>query len=156
MPSGTSSLHDPNDNCNLAIDDVLPALIRKAHEARQRGDNESMAWGGGTPRRRFLCVDDLADACLRLMERGCGGALLKVSSREGVATNEWAETGMNVVGRKSRITSDTSQAQWHAAQAARGEPSSRPRAGVPANDWAQTPPARRRDSLAENEPSRCD
>ena len=49
---------------------MLPALIRKAHEAKMRGEDELVVWGSGTPRREFLYVDDLADACVFLMERG--------------------------------------------------------------------------------------
>jgi GDP-L-fucose synthase len=59
-----TNLYGPNDNYDLANSHVLPALIRKAHEAKQRGDKELVVWGSGTPRREFLYVDDLADACV--------------------------------------------------------------------------------------------
>ena len=64
-----TNLYGPNDNYDLANSHVLPALIRKAHEAKQRGDDELVVWGSGTPRREFLYVDDLADACVFLMEQ---------------------------------------------------------------------------------------
>jgi hypothetical protein len=59
-----TNLYGPNDNYDLANSHVLPALIRKAHEAKQRGDSELVVWGSGTPMREFLYVDDLADACV--------------------------------------------------------------------------------------------
>ena len=59
-----TNLYGPNDNYDLATSHVLPALIRKAHEAKLRGDAEIVVWGSGTPRREFLYVDDLADACV--------------------------------------------------------------------------------------------
>jgi GDP-L-fucose synthase len=65
-----TNLYGPEDNYDLASSHVLPALLRKAHDARQRGDEEIVVWGSGTPRREFLYVDDLADACVFLMERG--------------------------------------------------------------------------------------
>ena len=61
-----TNLYGPNDNYDLASSHVLPALIRKAHEARERGDAELVVWGTGAPRREFLYVDDLADACVFL------------------------------------------------------------------------------------------
>ena len=65
-----TNLYGPNDNYDLATSHVLPALIRKAFEARERGDAEYTVWGTGTPRREFLYVDDLADACVHLMAQG--------------------------------------------------------------------------------------
>ena len=62
-----TNLYGPNDNYDLANSHVLPALLRKAHEAKQRGDAELVVWGSGSPRREFLYVDDLADACVFLM-----------------------------------------------------------------------------------------
>ncbi len=68
-----TNLYGPNDNYDLANSHVLPALIRKAHEARERGETEYVVWGSGTPRREFLYVDDLADACVFLVERATTG-----------------------------------------------------------------------------------
>ena len=104
-----TNLYGPNDNYDLATSHVLPALIRKAHEAKQRGDAELVVWGSGTPRREFLYVDDLADACVHLMERGYDGPLVNIGCGEDVTIRELAETVMDVVGCKARITFDASK-----------------------------------------------
>ena len=104
-----TNLYGPNDNYDLATSHVLPALIRKAHEARQRGDNEYVVWGSGTPRREFLFVDDLADACVHLMERGFEGPLVNVGTGVDVTIRELAETVMQVVGFNGRIVFDASK-----------------------------------------------
>ena len=88
---------------------VLPALIRKAHEAKLRGDAQYVVWGSGTPRREFLYVDDLADACVFLMERGYDGPLLNIGTGEDVTIRELAETVMKVVGFEGRIVFDASK-----------------------------------------------
>ena len=104
-----TNLYGPNDNYDLASSHVLPALIRKAHEARERGDSEYVVWGSGTPRREFLYVDDLADACLHLMERGYDGPIVNVGTGEDVTIRELAETVMQVVGFNGRIVFDSSK-----------------------------------------------
>lgn len=104
-----TNLYGPNDNYDLATSHVLPALIRKAHEARERGDREYVVWGSGTPRREFLYVDDMADACVHLMERGYDGPLVNIGSGEDVTIRTLAETVMDVVGFKGRIVFDTSK-----------------------------------------------
>ena len=104
-----TNLYGPNDNYDLATSHVMPAMIRKAHEARDRGDAELVVWGSGTPRREFLYVDDLADACVHLMELGYDGPLLNVGMGVDVSIRELAETVMDVVGFKGRITFDTSK-----------------------------------------------
>ena len=104
-----TNLYGPNDNYDLATSHVMPAMIRKAHEARDRGDAELVVWGSGTPRREFLYVDDLADACVHLMELGYDGPLLNVGMGADVSIRELAETVMDVVGFKGRITFDTSK-----------------------------------------------
>ncbi|MES9970986.1 MAG: GDP-L-fucose synthase, partial [Candidatus Thiodiazotropha sp.] len=65
-----TNLYGPNDNFDLQNSHVLPALIRKFHEAKERGDDKVVIWGTGTPRREFLYVDDMADACVYVMNRG--------------------------------------------------------------------------------------
>ena len=65
-----TNLYGPNDSYDLQTSHVLPALIRKAHEAKSRGDTEYIVWGSGTPMREFLYVDDLADACVHMMDAG--------------------------------------------------------------------------------------
>jgi len=104
-----TNLYGPNDNYDLANGHVLPALLRKAHEARQRGDSEYVVWGSGTPRREFLYVDDLADACVFLMERGYAGPLLNIGSGQDVTIRELAETVMSVVGFKGHIVFDNTK-----------------------------------------------
>ncbi|HRY89360.1 MAG TPA: GDP-L-fucose synthase [Rubrivivax sp.] len=104
-----TNLYGPNDNYDLATSHVLPALIRKAHEAKARGDAEFVVWGSGTPRREFLYVDDLADACVYLMERGYDGELLNVGTGVDVTIGELAETVMDVVGFGGRIVYDRSK-----------------------------------------------
>ena len=104
-----TNLYGPNDNYDLATSHVLPALIRKAHEARERGDAECVVWGTGTPRREFLYVDDLADACVHLMEQGYAGPLVNIGTGEDVTIRELAETVMEVVGFEGRIVFDSSK-----------------------------------------------
>ena len=104
-----TNLYGPNDNYDLATSHVLPALLRKAHEARQHGAAELVVWGSGTPRREFLYVDDMADACVHLMERGYAGALVNVGCGEDLSIRELAETVMAVVGCRARIVFDSSK-----------------------------------------------
>jgi len=104
-----TNLYGPNDNYDLATSHVLPALIRKAHEARERGDSEYVVWGSGTPRREFLYVDDMADACVHLMERDYDGPLVNVGTGQDVTIRELAETVMEVVGFQGRIAFDSSK-----------------------------------------------
>ena len=104
-----TNLYGPNDNYDLASSHVLPALLRKAHEAKQRGDAELVVWGSGTPRREFLYVDDLADACVHLIERDYDGPLVNIGCGQDVTIRELAETVMDVVGCKARIVFDSSK-----------------------------------------------
>ncbi|HEX7438090.1 MAG TPA: GDP-L-fucose synthase, partial [Caldimonas sp.] len=104
-----TNLYGPNDNYDLATSHVLPALIRKAHDAKARGDTEWVVWGTGTPRREFLYVDDLADACVYLMETGYDGPLVNIGTGTDVTIGELAETVMEVVGFKGRIVFDRSK-----------------------------------------------
>jgi GDP-L-fucose synthase len=104
-----TNLYGPNDNYDLATSHVLPALIRKAHEAKQRGDGELVVWGTGKPRREFLYVDDLADACVHLMENGYDGPLVNIGCGEDVTIRELAETVQQIVGFRGRIVFDTSK-----------------------------------------------
>jgi GDP-L-fucose synthase len=104
-----TNLYGPNDNYDLATSHVLPALLRKAHEARVRGDAEYVVWGSGTPRREFLHVDDLAEACVHLMEIGYDGPLVNVGTGEDVTIRELAETVMEAVGFAGRIVFDASK-----------------------------------------------
>jgi len=104
-----TNLYGPNDNYDLANSHVLPALLRKAHEAKQRGDAEYVVWGSGTPKREFLYVDDLADACVHLMQSGYDGPLVNIGTGEDVTIRELAETVMQIVGFEGRIVFDASK-----------------------------------------------
>jgi GDP-L-fucose synthase len=104
-----TNLYGPNDNYDLASSHVLPALLRKAHEAKLRGDAELEVWGTGSPRREFLYVDDLADACVYLMEKGYAGALVNIGTGTDVTIRELAETIMEVVDYKGTIRFDASK-----------------------------------------------
>ena len=104
-----TNLYGPNDNYDLATSHVLPALIRKAHEAKLRGDAELLVWGTGTPRREFLHVDDLADACVHLMQQGYDGPLVNVGTGSDVTIAELAEVVMQAVGFRGRAVFDASK-----------------------------------------------
>jgi GDP-L-fucose synthase len=88
---------------------VLPALLRKAHEAKVRGDREFFVWGTGTPRREFLFVDDLAAACVHLMEVAYAGPLVNIGTGNDVTIRELAETIMRTVGYDGTIRFDASK-----------------------------------------------
>ena len=104
-----TNLYGPNDSYDLATSHVLPALLRKAHEAKQRGDAQLVVWGSGTPRREFLYVDDLADACVHLMQQGYDGPLVNIGCGKDVTIRELAETVMEVLGCKAAIHFDVSK-----------------------------------------------
>jgi GDP-L-fucose synthase len=104
-----TNLYGPNDNFDLANSHVLPALLRKAHEARLRRDAEYVVWGTGSPRREFLYVDDLADACVHLMELGYDGPLVNVGTGEDITIRELAALVMRTVGFEGRVVFDTTK-----------------------------------------------
>ena len=104
-----TNLYGPNDNYDLATSHVLPALIRKAFEAKLHGDTEYVVWGSGTPRREFLYVDDLADACVHLMERDYAGPLVNIGTGDDVTIRELAEVVMRTVGFEGRIVFDSTK-----------------------------------------------
>ncbi|AWI54439.1 GDP-fucose synthetase [Aquabacterium olei] len=104
-----TNLYGPNDNYDLNNSHVLPALIRKAHEAKQRGDASLVVWGTGTPMREFLYADDLADACVHLMEQGYSGPLVNIGTGTDVTIRELAETVVKVVGFEGDLTFDSTK-----------------------------------------------
>lgn len=104
-----TNLYGINDNYDLNNSHVLPALIRKAHEAKLRGDRELVVWGTGTPMREFLYADDLADACVHLMEKGYDGPLVNIGTGTDVTIRELAQTVVEVVGFQGDLTFDTSK-----------------------------------------------
>ena len=105
-----TNLYGPEDNYDLAGSHVLPALIRKVHEAKSEGREEIIVWGSGRPRREFLFVDDLADACVFLMEHGDEApALLNIGCGADLTIAELAQTVMQVLGHEGRIVFDRSK-----------------------------------------------
>lgn len=105
-----TNLYGPNDNYDLNNSHVLPALIRKAHDAKLRGDASYVVWGSGRPMREFLYVDDMADACVFLMEReDIHEGLFNVGTGQDVTIRELAETVMQVVGFTGEIVFDASK-----------------------------------------------
>src|SRR5919108_3583891 len=92
-----TNLYGPNDNFDLTSSHVLPALIRKFHDAKENGATEVMIWGSGTPRREFLHVDDLADACVFLMDRYSDLAHINVGTGEDQSIGELAAMVRDVV-----------------------------------------------------------
>ena len=102
-----TNLYGPGDNYDLATSHVLPALIRKAHEAKVRGQDEIVVWGSGAPRREFLYVDDLADACVFLMERGDDApSLVNIGTGTDLSIAELVDLVMDVVGYRGRVVYD--------------------------------------------------
>ena len=104
-----TNLYGPEDNYDLAASHVLPALIRKVHEAKAARHDEIVVWGSGTPRREFLYVDDLADACVFLMERDDAPALVNIGTGTDLTIAELAETVMSVLGFSGRVAYDRSK-----------------------------------------------
>lgn len=104
-----TNLYGPGDNFNLANSHVVPALIRKFHEAKRGGESKVTVWGTGTPRREFLHVDDLADAAVFLMERYEDPKIINVGVGTDVSIAELAEIVTDVVGFKGKIEFDTSK-----------------------------------------------
>lgn len=102
-----TNLYGPGDNFDLAGSHVLPALIRKAHEAKLSGAASMEIWGSGTPRREFLHVDDLADACVFLMKTYSDDEHVNAGSGEDIAIGDLAQLVCRAVGFEGEITKDT-------------------------------------------------
>lgn len=103
-----TNLYGPGDNFDLETSHVLPALIRRFHEAKLRGVPSVTLWGTGTPRREFLHVDDLADACLHLMRHYSGEGTINVGTGEDITIRDLAELIREIVGYTGKIEFDTS------------------------------------------------
>mgnify|MGYP001828369991 CR=1 FL=1 len=101
-----TNLYGPGDNFDLATSHVLPALIRKFHEAKLSGADSVEVWGSGTPRREFLHVDDLADACVFLMANYSSADIVNVGWGRDISIAELAELIKRVVGFKGEIALD--------------------------------------------------
>lgn len=104
-----TNLYGPNDNFDLTSSHVLPALMRKAHEAKISGGDGLTIWGSGTPRREFLHADDCADALVFLMQRYSGEKHVNVGSGEDLTIMELARIVCEVVGLQGEIRTDTSK-----------------------------------------------
>ena len=104
-----TNLYGPNDNFDLHTSHVLPALIRKVHEAKECGAKEVSVWGSGTPRREFLHVDDLADACFFLLENYSSPEIVNIGCGEDVSIKELAETVCEVLGFQGSLVFDASK-----------------------------------------------
>jgi GDP-L-fucose synthase len=103
-----TNLYGPNDNFDLKSSHVVPALIRKFHEARISGADEAVVWGSGRPRREFLYVDDLADACLFLMDNYDGESTINVGCGEDTTIADLAALIRDVICPGVRIAFDVS------------------------------------------------
>lgn len=104
-----ASLYGPNDNYTPGQSHVLPALLRRAHEARERGAAELLVWGSGTPRREFLYVDDLAQACVMLAETGYADAPLNIGCGSDLSIRELTQAVVETVGFEGRLVFDASK-----------------------------------------------
>jgi len=104
-----TNLYGPNDNFDLETSHVLAALLRKAHEAKTRKARELIVWGSGKPRREFLHVDDLASACLFLLEKYDSPEIINVGCGADISIRELAELICDVVGFDGELTWDTTK-----------------------------------------------
>ena len=104
-----TNLYGPNDNFDLSSSHVLPAMIRKFHDALVEGRNEVSIWGTGAPRREFLHVDDLADACVYLMQRYSDVMHINIGTGEELSIADLAELVKRVVHPKATIVYDRSK-----------------------------------------------
>ncbi len=104
-----TNLYGPNDNFDLTSSHVVPAMMRKFHEAKTAGSGVVTIWGTGTPRREFLHVDDLADACVFLMDRYDEALHINIGTGEDLSIRELAELVQSIVYPDSRIEFDTTK-----------------------------------------------
>ncbi len=102
-----TNLYGPNDNYDLNNSHVLPALIRKFHEAKEKNKESVEIWGTGAPMREFLHVDDLADACVFLMEHYSGDQHVNVGTGEDVTIKQLAELVMELIGYRGQLVFNT-------------------------------------------------
>ena len=104
-----TNLYGPNDNYHPTHSHVLPALIRRFHEAKENGTNEVVCWGDGTPMREFLYVDDLADLCVFLMNNYSSNETVNAGTGKEVSIKELTEIVARVVGYRGEIKWDTTK-----------------------------------------------
>ena len=104
-----TNLYGPNDNYHPTHSHVLPAMIRRFHEAKERGDAEVVCWGDGSPLREFLYVDDLANLCVFLMQHYSGNETVNAGTGKELTIRELAELVAATVGYEGRIVWDTTK-----------------------------------------------
>jgi GDP-L-fucose synthase len=104
-----TNLYGPNDNYDLNTSHVLPALLRKTYEAKLTGAGNVTVWGSGNPRREFMHVDDMADACVFMLEQGISDGLFNVGTGSDVTIRELAETIGRIVAFKGMLQFDASK-----------------------------------------------
>jgi GDP-L-fucose synthase len=107
-----TNLYGPNDNFDLESSHVMPALIRKFHEAKVKNESEVVVWGTGSPMREFMHVDDMADACVFLMEKynySDIGEFVNIGVGEDLTIRELAELIKDITNYNGRIVYDSSK-----------------------------------------------
>src|SRR3954447_21374774 len=104
-----TNLYGPGDNYHPELSHVVAALIRRFHEAKVSGAESVVVWGTGTPRREFLYVDDMADACVHLMKTYSGVELINIGTGEDITIAEFARVVAEVIGYRGEISFDTSR-----------------------------------------------
>ena len=104
-----TNLYGPGDNYDLENSHVLPALIRKFHEAKECGHDEVVVWGTGSPLREFMHCDDLADALVFILKTYSGSEHINIGSGQEVSIKELSETIAEVVGYRGKLTWDLSK-----------------------------------------------
>lgn len=104
-----TNLYGPNDNYDLQTSHVLPALIRKFHDAKTRSSGEVILWGNGSPYREFLHVDDMADACVFLMETYNSGDIINIGTGKDLKIKELAKLVKKITGFKGKIAWDSTK-----------------------------------------------
>ena len=104
-----TNLYGPGDNYHPELSHVVAALIRRFHEAKLSGAKSVVVWGTGTPRREFLYVDDMADACVHLMKTYSSAELINIGTGEDIAIAEFARVVAEIVGYRGEISYDPSR-----------------------------------------------
>src|SRR5438105_3058492 len=104
-----TNLYGPGDNYHPELSHVVAALIRRFHEAKVAGAKSVVVWGTGTPRREFLYVDDMADACVHLMKTYSGTDLINIGTGEDITIAEFARVVAEIVGYRGEISYDSSR-----------------------------------------------
>jgi GDP-L-fucose synthase len=104
-----TNLFGPGDNYHPEFSHVVAALIRRFHEAKLSGATDVVVWGTGTPRREFLYVDDMADACVHLMKTYSGSEMVNIGTGEDISIAEFAQLVAGIVGYTGKISYDTAR-----------------------------------------------